>query len=1398
MPTDPESIYASRVTEAGPMPKAPSISTPTVPPITSAQAPLTPQEVDSSGSPTLTPPPSDFFGTFKEPKKVFRAYDTPEGFSVSLFTDDGEETKMGISHLDNAREVLDQFPLNPITRSRDIPEEVATRLLKGDLPFPEYIERKWGRGKTQLAANLYGLKFLHGEIGKDETLSRADTELLKVQLDEAPMVAWNGGFKNTVKKMWDDLKEAGPVGVGRRMAGESAQLLPMMIDVSKNGMVSGLQWGASMAAAAMAAGPEAAPAAMAMFPAALEAGMTYGVFKRSFELESGDSAVDFLRKGFDPKDVRRVAPIAGAFKGVLEVSGFKFMTAPYRRLFAKKVIGSQVVKTAITKWYVNYLKEVGGEVTQETAQTLVDQVANNFLAMAEKDPKKLIGPVEGAVDLLNTALTTAAGIVPIQGASTAYEHVAGGEKKGKGENPKQIGQENPASGKPPVNEPSAPSTPEPKTPQQVDSTPQQLTAPLAEPATQSGYDAPIAAENAIAQGTLEKTGVVPTLPDNARTPEQVAEWANGQKWFHGSGVDNLTADTVSPNMTRIDGLLGHGLYITTDPEVAQTYADKRGRRSGTPTVYELGISVDRVLNAEQPAPSEVVDAMVRAMPDDIRGDIEVAAAKPDATLGQVWRAMGEALRDSELSVSDLAENFQELTASLREQGYDAIRYEGGKRTGNSAHEAMVLLDPNAEMTAGTKNGEPFNSADRRNIKSLDRQATAIARGTPEQAGAVMAAIEDVVTAIAQGTPEEASTAMTTLDNSMEPPPPPTGNPPTVFENPLESPDRYLDPIMVSEFDKFTPKPHFLLKSPMHAAIVLDTQVPLIQQGTVADQIVQESEKLAEAAAKSRERGLSDKLAPTLPEVFDAMNAPSEEARKAAIAKLTGPERAYFDFMWNFMRNYAKPFLESTAAMRSRFGDEKGYFPWVDKSAWEVLFKDDGDFLDKLKKLWDRARNLDDSMIPPNADKISDEAFFRHALFRSGKIDPSKNVHAVFSGYVRALSTKIALDQAVPELLNKVHAYKLRTDFADPDVERAHADLDKLLVQYVNALKGHSVLEDVIPKGKQIDTFIRNGIAYTSWLRIAFRAKLQALSLIGEVAGPLPSIGVQGLALGEWRLRTQREQSMAIIKKYESFVGESVVHALTAYGKTAGERMSTLPYALIALWSSHMKRVALLSQMTPAEFQTGEISPVRLAEIGADVGRWIPGFSNRSIMGNTSAAAATNQFHSWAIPTMFSAIEHLKAFTSFIKEGTPYTPLQKKEAVNVAAAGAIASVILFAATQGESEDDRKRWGPTKRKILSEMFTHLGALSPQLYASVAFPVWLAKQLKYLTQIAAIIPPVGAGLGISPKYSPQNRKMRGKFKGVEGIKRDNTPSFWNDLPISKVGKERARREKLAGRRR
>ena len=177
-----------------------------------------------------------------------------------------------------------------------------------------------------------------------------------------------------------------------------------------------------------------------------------------------------------------------------------------------------------------------------------------------------------------------------------------------------------------------------------------------------------------------------------------AETASQTKWYHGTGTKNIDQNSVDSSFTRIDSLFGSGVYLTDDPNVARTYAGTRGKKTGTPTLYEAQVSPRSILNFEKPLPTDAANIIRDSVYDDFK-DVVDKGIKEGKTGSDIWKDLTEEISyistNDRVPISEYYDMFQAIEGNLRDAGYDAITHVGGIRAGKgkNKHRVLIVLDP---------------------------------------------------------------------------------------------------------------------------------------------------------------------------------------------------------------------------------------------------------------------------------------------------------------------------------------------------------------------------------------------------------------------------------------------------------------------------------------------------------------------------------------------------------------------------------------------------------------------------------------------------------------------------------------------------------------------------------
>src|SRR3990167_5548561 len=347
--------------------------------------------------------------------------DSLEGY---MGTDEEPSFNMGRVLASDAPEMLNASSAiyNPGMRTwENVPEELFKSLLKGELGIAKNTIAKWNAGEVCFVQNGLGLALLNGSMSLAEVDARSNEETLKVQLGQQPALAWRGLGKMAAdiirhpletqalvnKFILDatlhplDTIEAEAKFVGeavRFIVGESAEQGPNLREAAKASAAGAVKGAAAGAVAAMAI-PVAGVAAV---PLVAEIGAMQGALTYFVMNETGSTAIEMRRKGYDLATIRKMAPVAGTIKGVFEMASFGVMTAPFKTAFVKKVLASKEINGILTSAAGVYAKTIGAELGTEELQLLVDITTNNLAAAVENKPELAIDwrtGVDQAVDV---------------------------------------------------------------------------------------------------------------------------------------------------------------------------------------------------------------------------------------------------------------------------------------------------------------------------------------------------------------------------------------------------------------------------------------------------------------------------------------------------------------------------------------------------------------------------------------------------------------------------------------------------------------------------------------------------------------------------------------------------------------------------------------------------------------------------------------------------------------------------------------------------------------------------------------------------------------------------------------------------------------------------------------
>jgi hypothetical protein len=587
-------------------------------------------------------------------------------------------------------------------------------------------------------------------------------------------------------------------------------------------------------------------------------------------------------------------------------------------------------------------------------------------------------------------------------------------------------------------------------------------------------------------------------------------------------------------------------------------------------------------------------------------------------------------------------------------------------------------------------------------------------------------------------------------------------------------DKFAAPLKIGLLDYLSPESHLASKNPFFGALVLIKKAIAAKHGTILEELLKKHDEYAAAAQKSRGFDAADTLAPTMPEVFDFLNAETPEAGREAWSKLTSEEKRYAAFSRAFL-DRAYRYLSTVEGFSSRFAPgEKGYFPWTEKRIGEILRDAPSKgWAQTLQAFKDRFARMDSDLSLRDSDGniIDKTKFFKHALFRSGELDPSHNMARALKQYMNALSTKQAVDEMLPHFESAVNAQISLTKTSDPIVRKLNLGVQDFTVDFLNKLKGHSALARFgVEYGTMPDTLLRTLSSYVSWLKIAGRMGMQSTAALGSAAASSLAVGPHGLVSGEWRFA--HERGRALVEKYARIAGKYSLPEGFKPGMDLQDKAAALAFGLISSGHTHFRQLAFLSLLTKGEFDSGEVSPARLAQVETTLGMSLANNSDKSILGSTSPGEAVTKLRSWAVPTLFTVVKDANAIRDMLfnlrDPNKRLTPAQWTRVQNFGLTAMAALAFTSFGLGGNSEQDKKDLSETglmRRRLREKAWHQLQAIDPVTFVSAG------PMLGWISEMATVV----HMLAHQEQYKTGAR--RGQLKGLARFEDLNTPTIWKD---------------------
>ena len=571
-----------------------------------------------------------------------------------------------------------------------------------------------------------------------------------------------------------------------------------------------------------------------------------------------------------------------------------------------------------------------------------------------------------------------------------------------------------------------------------------------------------------------------------------------------------------------------------------------------------------------------------------------------------------------------------------------------------------------------------------------------------------------------------------------------------------SPQKALN-ITTSFMDKFNSASILSEQNVFFKVMVEDAYRMKIQAELNYEAINEKTQELAKKARASRKRRLIDRLIPTDKLVVQYLEEPEGETKTRIAQSMTSAELEFAHYVQDqyiqmrdylvkknmldkFRENYythtQRGFLESlfnqkdvSASVQSMNGEKTG-------KNFKILRA----FGAALKETVFDVYKLEEATFTILNEKTGEilplEKFFKYSMKRTGKLIPTENVAKAFLGYVKTFEVKRALDSYIPKIEATARALSpMETTEKGLALDDS---LERFVKKWINTQKGRPASLGIIDPGDTIDRLIRSTLSYIRFVDLAFRPASQMAAPVGEHGATYIAIGGKRYATGIARATTK--QGKEILRKYEGFIGDSLLNRLSDESRDVGSKAGELAFAFYGIASRSANAVHLLGSLTPEEFKSGEVSTKHLAEIKLEMGRWRNDETLKSIIGATSVGGVFRQHKSWAIPIFTQTVSNLRTVADAIKKDG-VNGLKNRETGELFRAAIFTSIIALTLLSYydslKNKKDRNFIEELQYKLINDAFSFVAALSPTtLFSAPRLVTWIGDLATGLEQLVTAI--------------------------------------------------------------
>lgn len=348
---------------------------------------------------------------------------------------------------------------------------------------------------------------------------------------------------------------------------------------------------------------------------------------------------------------------------------------------------------------------------------------------------------------------------------------------------------------------------------------------------------------------------------------------------------------------------------------------------------------------------------------------------------------------------------------------------------------------------------------------------------------------------------------------------------------------------------------------------------------------------------------------------------------------------YASFVESYFHDALKYLVQHSDLTKSRFTDR--YYPHARRGFFEALMN--SGIKTAFQEMWAKWKEqlFEATILDERTGEILPlNKFFKNTLFRSSDVPYSENSARAILDYIQRFERKKALDRIIPKF--EAYAQVLTPKIYTKRGLEVNNSLQRFVKKYINTRKGRRQAIGIIHQGGVLDTLLRTTRTFVSIIDLGFNIPVQLSAIGGETVANYVMLGESNFVKGIARKYTPKGRE--ILRKYRNFTGDSFWRSFTGIESNAMDKTFGVLLGMFSKVSESANKTFLLGSMTDAEWQKGEISPERLAEIRGQMGRFRNVPEGKSIMGATSVGQMLTQYKTWAIPVVSQTIRDITAIT----------------------------------------------------------------------------------------------------------------------------------------------------------